>query len=742
MKMNNDIKVSVIIPNYNYGQYIEQCIYSVLQSDFKYDVLEIIVVDDVSTDNSIELIENIINNTKTTIRLIKHVINLGLAKTRNTGIENAHGKYLFFLDSDNYISNTCLRIHFDYLSKNNEYVACYAPIQKFDDSSGKMLTVFSNQVYDYNKLMYGNYIDAMAMITKDAFLELGFYDEDMPGSGWEDYELWLRIGKKGKKVYFIEGKPLTYYRIHKDSMIRSMPSDKLNILASYISEKYSLPASNKNEAKMHTKIQIFWGGAGGDFSEECSLIQFVELKDTITVVKFQLHNLNDHIDLIRFDLSDEIGVINIHGIIMRDEFGNTKWGWDKNTSTSQQNLFLVENKKQWPNKIVQVAVSIDPWFAVAVANAIKALYSSGFSIEIALSKPDQQQMNFLNGNTNLLSFINEKEYNELEQQVSNLAIEISNLQTGLNLTTQTLQGIEKENLLLNQNNSILHQFNQELNGNKIELNNDKILLSTILTINNDLISKATDKITKIEQQLIENVKKQIEDAAAHKITLAGYDENNQTKEDALNRIQQENMVQISALQQRIKIISLQETEQKIKALTYQEKFQLQEALVITFQNDIRIAEKKIIDLNNEVFAGEATLNELQLACGSKEEKNKQLINENNKLEEKIIGLSNLLKGNLTQKQELIESIKLQIAQIEQLSLEKKESNEKYNQLQNQFLSVKLNEQQLQVQLSEANKKNIENEAMIGKLCKDNTGLKNQKLIDFLKAKIKTSKAMD
>lgn len=692
MNKNNDIKVSVIIPNYNYGQYIEQCIYSVLQSDFKYDLLEIIVVDDASTDNSIELIENITNNTIIKIRLIKHTINLGLAKTRNTGIKNARGKYLFFLDSDNYIGITCLKQHYEWLLKNNDYIACYAPIQKFDDTSGKMLTVFSNQAYDYYKLLYGNYIDAMSMINKDAFLEFGFYDEDMPGSGWEDYELWLRLGKKSKKIYFIDGKPLTYYRIHKDSMTRSMPTDKFSTLARYISEKYNLTIGNEKEAKMHTKIQFFWGEADGDFSEECSLIQFVELKDANTLVKFQLNNLGDNIHLIRFDLSDEIGLINIHNIIIKDEFGDAKWAWDKYDLASQKNSFLLQNKKQWPDKIVQIAVSIDPWFTIKVSDAVKALYSSGFSIEITLSKPDQQQVNFFHGNTRLLSFINEREYNELEYQVSNLIIEKNNLQTGLHVNTQDLQGVKKENMLLIQNNSILQQFNQELSGNKIELNNDKALLSAMITINNDLIAK--------------------------------------------------NEVQILALQQRVEKISLQETEQKIKALSYEEKFLLKEELVVTLHNSLDIAQKKVMELNDFFLAKEAKLNELHLACAAKEVKNKHLINENSKVEEKIISLSNLLNGNLTEKQELIGSLQLQIAHTQQLNIEKKELYEKHYKLQDQLLLFKLNEQQLQVQLSEAVTKNIKNEATMSKLNNENAGLKNQKLIDFLKAKIKSTKAID
>ena len=99
--MNQKIKVSVIIPNYNYGRYISQSIYSVIKSDFNKNEIELLVVDDASTDNSVEVIEGIIKKEDFPIRLIKNKSNSGLGRTRNNGIKEAKGDFLFFLDSDN-----------------------------------------------------------------------------------------------------------------------------------------------------------------------------------------------------------------------------------------------------------------------------------------------------------------------------------------------------------------------------------------------------------------------------------------------------------------------------------------------------------------------------------------------------------------------------------------------------------------------------------------------------------------
>jgi glycosyltransferase involved in cell wall biosynthesis len=90
------IQVSVIIPNYNYSHYIEQCLQSVLDSNFKSDKMEIILVDDASTDNSVEVIEEMMKSCPFPFRLIKNDTNLGLSLTRNRGITNANGELLFF----------------------------------------------------------------------------------------------------------------------------------------------------------------------------------------------------------------------------------------------------------------------------------------------------------------------------------------------------------------------------------------------------------------------------------------------------------------------------------------------------------------------------------------------------------------------------------------------------------------------------------------------------------------------
>src|ERR1700739_1391738 len=245
--MKQAIDISVIIPNYNYEKYIQECISSVLDSDFSHSRFEIVFVDDASTDKSVSIVNKIKKTTDIQIKLIKHRTNSGLAKARNTGIKNASGKYLFFLDSDNFINRNCLSKHYAFLKKNKDCSACYAPIQRFDNETKELLNIFSNKPYDYNLLVHRNYIDAMAMIRKADILEIGLYDEHMPCSGWEDYELWLRMGINNKKISFIEEEPLTHYRVHTSSMINSIASTDIDNLTRYIEVKYNSGRTSENK---------------------------------------------------------------------------------------------------------------------------------------------------------------------------------------------------------------------------------------------------------------------------------------------------------------------------------------------------------------------------------------------------------------------------------------------------------------------------------------------------------------
>ena len=102
-------KVSIVIPVYNVEPYIEECLQSVMRQTY-LGMMECILVDDCGTDNSMGIAEQLIEayNGPIDFKVLHHEHNRGVSAARNTGIDAACGEYIFFLDSDDWISDDCI----------------------------------------------------------------------------------------------------------------------------------------------------------------------------------------------------------------------------------------------------------------------------------------------------------------------------------------------------------------------------------------------------------------------------------------------------------------------------------------------------------------------------------------------------------------------------------------------------------------------------------------------------------
>ena len=112
--MKNDM-ISIIIPIYNVEKYLEKCLDSILNQTYKN--LEIILIDDGSTDNSPNICNSYCEKDKR-IKII-HKNNEGVSSARNKGIELSKGKYIVFIDSDDYVSNEHIEVLYDCIISNN-----------------------------------------------------------------------------------------------------------------------------------------------------------------------------------------------------------------------------------------------------------------------------------------------------------------------------------------------------------------------------------------------------------------------------------------------------------------------------------------------------------------------------------------------------------------------------------------------------------------------------------------------
>ena len=116
--MKKDTLVSVIIPTYNCEQEVSKCIYSVMNQTYKN--VEIIVIDDCSSDNTVINVNTIKEqNAKRDIKVFLNEHNMGVSHSRNVGLKNATGKYIMFLDGDDYIEEDTIERTINFAVSNN-----------------------------------------------------------------------------------------------------------------------------------------------------------------------------------------------------------------------------------------------------------------------------------------------------------------------------------------------------------------------------------------------------------------------------------------------------------------------------------------------------------------------------------------------------------------------------------------------------------------------------------------------
>jgi glycosyltransferase involved in cell wall biosynthesis len=230
---NQYTSVSIVIPCYNHGQYIQEALDSIDVEKINCDI-EIIIVDDGSSDTiTLEKLENLKKLNYTVI----HQTNGGPGKARNTGIKVAVGKYILPLDADNKISPDYINKALPVLEKNEADIVYAAP-QFFGDTKIKNRQ-FKVRPFDDLGLVTGNCADACAVFKKEVWEKNGGYDEAMPSYGFEDWDFWISASKNNFVFHFINEK-LYYYRILHNSMISAFDNkERTVIIHRYLAKKHA-----------------------------------------------------------------------------------------------------------------------------------------------------------------------------------------------------------------------------------------------------------------------------------------------------------------------------------------------------------------------------------------------------------------------------------------------------------------------------------------------------------------------
>ena len=204
--------VSIYITNYNYGSYIKEAIESVLNQSFKD--IELIIIDDGSTDNSREIIESYAHLNNTRIIFQK---NKGLNVTNNIAMRLAHGKYLVRLDADDYFSEDaiekmCLKLESD------SQLGLVFPDYFLIDTLGDVIAKEQRHAFDKDVSLLDQPAHGACTMIRRSFLEkLGGYNESF--SCQDGYDLWIRFTAKYKVANINE--PLFYYRQHNSNLTKN-----------------------------------------------------------------------------------------------------------------------------------------------------------------------------------------------------------------------------------------------------------------------------------------------------------------------------------------------------------------------------------------------------------------------------------------------------------------------------------------------------------------------------------------
>ena len=206
-------KVAIIIPNYNKADYIEECIQSAVKQTYKN--LEIIVVDDCSTDDSVAKIKRMVQKYKN-IKLFALKKNSGVSAARNFGVKKTNAEYLTFLDSDDvYINKDKIKNEVNLANNKTIVFSQWVPL----NLNGEPLEYTRFEKNPYNSCLAISKILSICMppnkqlrgymIPKQLFLELKGYDTKL--THYEDFDLQCRLVLNGKLKY--TGKIGEGYRI-------------------------------------------------------------------------------------------------------------------------------------------------------------------------------------------------------------------------------------------------------------------------------------------------------------------------------------------------------------------------------------------------------------------------------------------------------------------------------------------------------------------------------------------------
>lgn len=259
--MKEEALISIIVPVYNVETYLSACLDSILDQSYKN--LEIIVIDDGSTDFSLKIAETY--SEKEDRIIVYSFPNAGLSEARNRGLEVATGEYVVFVDSDDLLLRNALHVMMEAMHSN--------PVDIVEGKimKGELLGDFKNQ-NNYHTVLYTpleaitdvlyqkRLLPSMCgkLFKRNLFDDLKFEK----GILYEDLNIFYRVLEKCKKILWIDF-PVYFYRITEGSIVNTWKPQRLDVLKvtenleNYIKEKYPQLLPSAQDRRLSANFNMF-----------------------------------------------------------------------------------------------------------------------------------------------------------------------------------------------------------------------------------------------------------------------------------------------------------------------------------------------------------------------------------------------------------------------------------------------------------------------------------------------------
>jgi len=255
--------VSTIVLSYNHSQFILETLESVKAQTYKN--LELILIDDCSSDDSVAVIEHWIKQTGLSCTFIRHEKNLGICKSLNDALAVATGKYVSMVASDDLWLPGKIAQQVVIMESQPESVGVlYSDAFQIDGHGNLLPKMFIAAHRNLpampegpilGTLLEGNFIPGMTiLIRRSCYGVVGPYDESLP---WEDWDMWVRVARHFSFIY--SPTPSAKYRVHDKSLMRSDPGrlarDVFNIVLKHFR---SATLTEDERSKLEA---LLWGSA-------------------------------------------------------------------------------------------------------------------------------------------------------------------------------------------------------------------------------------------------------------------------------------------------------------------------------------------------------------------------------------------------------------------------------------------------------------------------------------------------